>query len=113
MTVSKRMRSLALSPKLTVLLSLMAIGSTFRWHCAAEDDAGFQSAAYTNTALAFATVASLERGEVSQPDFSSVDYRARASTANLIDYCIEASCGACSQLPIHDPCQVRNTEVTV
>ena len=39
-------------------------------------------------------------------DFSTVDYRARTTTMNLIDYCSDPKCGACSMLPSSDPCQV-------
>ena len=39
-------------------------------------------------------------------DFSTVDYRARTSIINTVDYCSESKCGACSLLPGGDPCQV-------
>ena len=39
-------------------------------------------------------------------DFSTVDYRARTSIINTVDYCSEPKCGACSLLPAGDPCQV-------
>ena len=40
-------------------------------------------------------------------DFSTVDYRARTTTMNLIDYCSDPRCGACGLLPSRDPCQVN------
>ena len=103
MQSDERMRYPLTSPRCAVFLLLTLLISTnpLRCHCATS---GF-NVALTNPSLAFATVASLEGGGVSS-DFSSVDYRARASTANVIDYCTETSCGACSQLPTHDPCQV-------
>lgn len=41
-------------------------------------------------------------------DFSTVDYRARTSIINTVDYCSETACGACSHLPGNDPCEVTS-----